>query len=47
MYVGGGITDFIQLLTTAIFILDGGPKPAFFDALLPQVCSMYDVWIVV
>ena len=33
---GGGITDFIQLLTTAIFILDGGPKPAFYDALLPQ-----------
>jgi heme-degrading monooxygenase HmoA len=32
---GGGITDFIQLLTTAIFILDGGPKPAFYDAILP------------
>jgi heme-degrading monooxygenase HmoA len=32
---GGKITDFIQLLTTAIFILNGGPKPAFFDGLLP------------
>jgi heme-degrading monooxygenase HmoA len=34
---GGGITDFIKLLTTAIFILDGAPKPAFFDALSPIV----------
>lgn len=32
---GGGIKDFIQLLTTAIFILDGGPKPAFYDGLSP------------
>jgi heme-degrading monooxygenase HmoA len=34
---GGGITDFIKLLTTAIFILDGGPKPAFYDGLLPVI----------
>ena len=31
---GGGITDFLKLLGTALFILDGGPKPAFYDALL-------------
>ena len=34
---GGGITDFIKLLTTAIFILDGGPKPAFYDGLFPII----------
>lgn len=33
---GGGLTDFIQLLSTAIFILDGGPKPAFYDTLRVQ-----------
>lgn len=32
---GGGIGGFIGLLTTALFILDGGPKPAFYDGLLP------------
>jgi len=32
---GGGITDFIKLLSTALFILDGAPKPAFYDALIP------------
>eukprot|EP00640_Fibrocapsa_japonica_P003225 CAMPEP_0113943270 /NCGR_PEP_ID=MMETSP1339-20121228/22520_1 /TAXON_ID=94617 /ORGANISM="Fibrocapsa japonica" /LENGTH=328 /DNA_ID=CAMNT_0000948099 /DNA_START=52 /DNA_END=1038 /DNA_ORIENTATION=+ /assembly_acc=CAM_ASM_000762 len=32
---GGGITDFVKLLGTALFILDGAPKPAFFDGLLP------------
>lgn len=31
---GGGITDFIKLLGTALFILNGSPKPAFYDALL-------------
>jgi len=31
---GGGITDFIQLLSTALFILKGSPKPAFYDGLL-------------
>jgi heme-degrading monooxygenase HmoA len=34
---GGGLTGFIGLLSTALFILDGGPKPAFYDALLPIV----------
>lgn len=34
---GGGLTGFIGLLTTALFILDGGPKPAFYDGLLPVV----------
>ena len=34
---GGGIIDFIKLLSTALFILDGAPKPAFYDALLPVV----------
>eukprot|EP00607_Mallomonas_marina_P000175 CAMPEP_0182428012 /NCGR_PEP_ID=MMETSP1167-20130531/20954_1 /TAXON_ID=2988 /ORGANISM="Mallomonas Sp, Strain CCMP3275" /LENGTH=286 /DNA_ID=CAMNT_0024610637 /DNA_START=214 /DNA_END=1074 /DNA_ORIENTATION=+ len=40
---GGGITDFIKLLTTAIFILDGGPKPAFYDGLLPVQGQTLDV----
>lgn len=31
---GGGITDFVQLLSTALFILKGSPKPAFYDGLL-------------
>lgn len=31
---GGGITDFVKLLGTALFILNGSPKPAFYDALL-------------
>ena len=34
---GGGLKGFIGLLTTALFILDGGPKPAFYDGLLPVV----------
>uniref|UniRef100_A0A0G4IF81 ABM domain-containing protein n=1 Tax=Chromera velia CCMP2878 TaxID=1169474 RepID=A0A0G4IF81_9ALVE len=32
---GGGIMSFIQLLSTALFIVDGAPKPAFYDALIP------------
>lgn len=32
---GGGITDFVKLLSTALFILKGSPKPAFYDAVLP------------
>ena len=32
---GGGIMDFVKLITTALFILDGSPKPAFWDAMLP------------
>lgn len=32
---GGKITDFIQLIGTALFILNGKPKPAFYDAILP------------
>mmetsp|Transcript_21155 Transcript_21155/g.22939 ORF Transcript_21155/g.22939 Transcript_21155/m.22939 type:complete len:308 (-) Transcript_21155:92-1015(-) len=31
---GGGIVDFIRLVTTALFIVKGSPKPAFYDALL-------------
>jgi heme-degrading monooxygenase HmoA len=31
---GGGIGDFMQLLSTALFILKGSPKPAFYDGLL-------------
>ena len=34
---GGGLSGFIGLLTTALFILDGGPKPAFYDGLLPVI----------
>ncbi|KAG5189590.1 hypothetical protein JKP88DRAFT_205998 [Tribonema minus] len=34
---GGGISDFVKLLTTAIFILDGAPKPAFYSGLIPVV----------
>jgi heme-degrading monooxygenase HmoA len=30
----GGIIDFLKLLSTGLFILKGGPKPAFFDTLL-------------
>jgi len=33
---GGGITGFIGLLTTALFILEGGPKPAFYDGLISR-----------
>jgi heme-degrading monooxygenase HmoA len=40
---GGGITDFIKLLTTALFILNGGPKPAFFDGLVPLNGANIDV----
>lgn len=32
---GGGIGDFIKLLSTALFILKGSPKPAFYDGLVP------------
>lgn len=32
---GGGIMDFVQLLSTALFILKGKPNPAFYDAILP------------
>ena len=34
---GGGIMDFVQLLTTALFILNGKPNPAFYDAVHPKV----------
>ena len=30
-------SGFVQLLTTALFILEGGPKPAFYDGLIPVV----------
>ena len=33
----GGIGDFLQLLTTALFILKGKPNPAFYDAILPKI----------
>jgi len=33
---GGGIVDFVKLLSTALFILKGSPKPAFYDGLLPK-----------
>ena len=36
---GGGIKDFIQLLSTALFILKGKPNPAFYDGLYPLVTS--------
>jgi len=36
---GGGITDFMKLLGTALFILDGAPKPAFYDGILPEVAD--------
>lgn len=35
----GGIMDFIGLLTTALFIIKGSPKPAFYDALLFKAAS--------
>eukprot|EP01039_Chlorochromonas_danica_P001834 gene1834-2006_t len=39
---GGGITDFVRLLTTALFILNGSPKPAFFDGLIVQSGNKLD-----
>jgi heme-degrading monooxygenase HmoA len=39
---GGGLTGFIQLLSTALFILNGGPKPAFYDGLIPTVSTGLD-----
>ena len=33
---GGGISGFLGLLKTALFILEGGPKPAFYEGLSPQ-----------
>lgn len=33
---GGGITDFMKLVSTALFILKGSPKPAFYDGLKIQ-----------
>ena len=35
---GGGkfnISGFVSLISTALFIIKGSPKPAFYDALLP------------
>ena len=37
---GGGIMDFIKLLSTALFILNGGPKPAFYDGLFLESSKM-------
>lgn len=31
---GGGLFDFIKMLTGALFVVNGPPKPAFYDALL-------------
>lgn len=31
---GGGLFDFIKMITGALFVVNGPPKPAFFDALL-------------
>lgn len=39
IFMSGGITDFIQLLSTALFILKGSPKPAFYDGILPSIGS--------
>ena len=30
---GGGILDFMRLISTALFIIKGSPKPAFFDGI--------------
>lgn len=37
---GGSIMDFMQLIGTALFILKGKPRPAFFDAVLPISSGM-------
>ena len=37
---GGGIMDFMKLLSTALFILNGGPKPAFYDGLLLEASKL-------
>jgi heme-degrading monooxygenase HmoA len=36
---GGRLSGFVGLLTTALFILDGGPKPAFYEGMEPFVTS--------
>ena len=39
----GGIMDFVNLLTTALFIIKGSPKPAFYDALLFKSVSQDEI----
>ena len=34
---GGGILDFMKLISTALFIIKGSPKPAFFDCIAQSV----------
>jgi hypothetical protein len=44
---GGGMSDFFKLLGTALFILDGAPKPAFYAGDLPlTVISAHTLLIV-
>lgn len=40
---GGGIMDFIALISTALFIVNGSPKPAFYDTLLPLSGDKLDI----
>lgn len=40
---GGGIMDFIALISTALFIVNGSPKPAFYDTLLPLNGDKLDI----
>lgn len=36
---GGSIIDFMKLIGTALFIIDGSPKPAFYDCLRYQTST--------
>jgi hypothetical protein len=36
---GGGMSDFFKLLGTALFILDGAPKPAFYAGDSPLTAT--------
>jgi heme-degrading monooxygenase HmoA len=40
---GGGIFDFIRMLTSSIFVVQGPPKPVFYDALLFKACNDSDL----
>jgi len=40
---GGSIFGFIELISTALFIIEGSPKPAFYDALLPTAGQTIEV----
>ena len=36
---GGGMSGFLELIKTVLFIVDGGPKPAFYEGIRPSSTS--------